>query len=86
MVEKILKNAMRRGNTIFGFRRSMKFLKMNRGKMVIIAENMPEDMRKDIEYLCKISKTKVKIFKGSSKDLGIICGKPYPITTVVIKG
>ena len=86
MVEKILKNAMRRGNTIFGFRRSMKFLKMNRGKMVIIAENMPEDMRKDIEYLCKISKIKVKIFKGSSKDLGIICGKPYPITTVVIKG
>jgi ribosomal protein L30E len=41
-------------------------------------------MKGEIEHLCKLGKLKLKVFKGSSKELGVICGKPYPISTMVI--
>ena len=86
MVERIVRNALKKGSAILGFKESLKFLKLNKAKLVIIAENIPERMKGDIEHLCKLSKTKIKIFEGTSKELGVICGKPYPISTIVIKG
>ena len=51
-----------------------------------MAKNIPEDMRKEIEHHAKIFGIKVSIFEGSSKELGVICGKPFPVSTLVIKG
>ena len=86
MVERIVKNALKKGSAILGFKESIKFLKINKAKLVIIAENMPEEMKKDIDHLCKLSKTKIRVFEGTSRELGVVCGKPYPISTIVIKG
>jgi len=81
-VEEEVKKAVKEGRAILGFRRSLKYIKMNEAKLVVIAKNVPEEFKEKI-----LSATKnVKIFNGSSKELGIICGKPYPVSTVVIKG
>ena len=84
-MEKLIKSALKKGNAIIGYRRCIKFLKLNSAKMVIVADNAPENLKKEIEHVCKLSNLKLKVFKGSSKELGIICGKPFPITTIVIK-
>jgi large subunit ribosomal protein L30e len=86
MVERIIKDALKENKAILGYRESIKFLKLNKPKLVIIAENLPDERKKEIEHLCKISKVKLKIFKGSSKELGIICGKPFSVSVLVIKG
>lgn len=86
MVERLIKNALRENKAILGYRESLKFLKLNKPRLVVIAENLPSERKKEIEYLCKLSKIKLRTFKGSSKELGIICGKPFPVSVLVIKG
>jgi large subunit ribosomal protein L30e len=82
----IIQNALKSNKIIIGYKKSIKFMKLNTPKLVIIAKNSPENIRKEIEHNAKMAGVKVEIFEGSSKELGIVCGKPFPITTLVIKG
>jgi large subunit ribosomal protein L30e len=84
MLEEEIKNAIKGKNIIVGYRESIKFIKNNRPKMVIIANNIPEKMRKEIESHAKVFNFEMKMFDGDSKKLGMICGRPYPVTTIVI--
>jgi len=77
--------ALKSGKTIIGYKESIKFIKVSNPKLIVIAKNAPEKTRKEIEYNAKIGKAKVEIFDGNSKELGVICGKPFPVTTIVIK-
>lgn len=81
-----LKDALNKRNVIIGSKRTIKHLKLGNVKLIIIAKNCPEIVRKDIEYYAKISKLKVEEFNGTAKQLGVFCGKPFPIATLAIKG
>lgn len=78
--------ALKTDKAIIGYRKSIKFIKSNTPKIIVIAKNSPESVRKEIEHNSKIAGVTVEIFEGSSKELGIVCGKPFPVTTLVIKG
>jgi len=80
-----LKNALNENNVIIGSKRSIKYLKLGKVKMIIISNNCPEDLRKDIEHYANSSRLKVEKFDGTAKQLGIFCGKPFPIATIAIK-
>jgi large subunit ribosomal protein L30e len=80
--EEKIKKAIRENKIIIGYRECLKYIRNNTPEVVIIAKNAPERIKKVILN----SNVKVEFFEGSSKDLGTICGKPYPITTIVIKG
>jgi large subunit ribosomal protein L30e len=84
MFEEEIKNAMEAKKIIMGYKKSLKFIKNNRPKMVIIANNIPEKIRKEVENYTKVFNFEMKIFDGDSKKLGMMCGKPYPVTTIVI--
>jgi ribosomal protein L30E len=43
-------------------------------------------MKKEIEHNAKLSKTKIEVFEGTSKELGVICKKQFPIAALVISG
>jgi large subunit ribosomal protein L30e len=81
-VEEIVKKALKENRIIFGYRESLKYIRNNAPEVVIIAKNAPEKIRKVILN----SNVKFIIFEGSSKELGTICGRPHPITTIVIRG
>jgi len=85
LIEEI-QTAIKSEKTIFGYRESIKFIKVDTPELVIIAKNIPDNMKKEIEHSAKISKVKVEVFDGTSKELGVVCGKPFPITTITIKG
>lgn len=78
--------AIKSNMAILGYRESIKFIKNYTPKVVVMAKNIPENMKKEIEHNAKVSNYKIEVFDGSSKDLGIVCGKPFPVTTLVIKG
>jgi len=80
-----LKNALKEKNVIIGSRRTLKYLKLGNVKLVVISNNCPESIRKDMEYYAKMSKIKVEEFDGSAKQLGVSCGKPFPIAALSIK-
>jgi len=80
-----LKNALSENNVIIGSKRAIKYLKLGNVKMIILANNCPEEIRKDIEHYAKSSKLKVEKYDGTAKQLGIFCGKPFPIATIAIK-
>jgi large subunit ribosomal protein L30e len=81
-IEEMIKKAVRENKIVFGFRRTLKYIRNNKAEAVIIAKNAPEHIKKVIMN----SNVNVLIFEGSSKDLGTICGRPHPITTLAVKG
>jgi large subunit ribosomal protein L30e len=84
IVEEILE-ANKSSRIILGYRQCKKFIKLNDARLVVIAKNVPEKMRKDIEHEAKIAGIRVEVFESGSKELGVLCGKPYPVSVLVIK-
>jgi large subunit ribosomal protein L30e len=80
-----MQSAIKTGKAVIGYKESVRFIKLNIPKLIVVARNMPEKYRKEIEHNAKVSSAKLETFNGSSKELGVICGKPFPVTTVVIK-
>lgn len=80
-----IRASLKTKNAIMGYKRSIKFMRTETPKLVIIANNAPESMRSEIEHSTRLSNVPLEVFGGSSKDLGVVCGKPYPVTTIVIK-
>jgi len=80
-----LKDALSKRNVIIGSKRTIKYLRLGNVKLIILAKNCPKNIRKDIEHYAKISKLKVEEFNGTAKQLGVFCGKPFPIATLAIK-
>ena len=84
-VTQVIQKALKEGKVLIGYKKSISSLKTDSPKMIIIAKNIPDEMRKEIEHNAKMSETPVEIFNNTSKELGLICGKSFPITTITIK-
>ena len=63
----------------------MKFIKNENPELIIIANNFPDDKKKIIEHNAKIAKVDVKEYPNDSINLGLVCGKPFPIGVLAIK-
>ena len=85
MTNQELRDALNNKNTIIGTERTIKLLKMKGVKLVILADNCPEEIRSDVEQYAKLANVKVETFDGTGKQLGIFCGKPFSINTIAIK-
>ena len=80
-----IQNAVKTKTIAIGFRDSIKTIKNGKFKVVVVSNNIPQEMKKELESSLKSGKDKVEVFNGSSKDLGVFCGKPFPISTLVIR-
>jgi large subunit ribosomal protein L30e len=52
--------------------------------MAILASNCPSATRDEIDRYGKLSNIPVLHHQKDSRDLGILCGKPFPVSTLVI--
>lgn len=80
-----LRNAIKEKNVIIGTKQAIKNLKLKNVKSIVVANNCPENVRKDIEYYSKLTGIKMENFDGTAKQLGILCGKPFSIAVMAIK-
>ena len=53
--------------------------------MIIIASNCPKEIRSDLEYYCKLSRIPLIVYKGTSTDLAMVCGKPFIVSALTIR-
>jgi len=79
-----LRSALKENKVILGSKRTIKHLKIGKVKMIVIANNCPENVKKDLEHYIKLTGVKLEIFDGTAKQLGIVCGKPFSIATLAI--
>lgn len=80
-LETELKTALSKNLVSLGARTAEKLSKKNEVAYVVTASNCPD------EIVDKLSKAgaKVEKFSGAGKQLGIFCGKPFPVAVVAVK-
>lgn len=75
---------MRSGKASLGYKTTLKSLRLNKAKMVIIASNTPAIRKSEIEYFAMLSKAQVHHYAGNNSDLGTACGKFYRVSVVTV--
>lgn len=83
-LENEIKNVLKSGKAVLGINNSLKALMLGKAKAVIIAGKIPKSYDEDIRRYASLSNTPVINFPGSSRDLGLVCGKPFPVTAIAI--
>ncbi len=63
----------------------MKFLKSGRPELIIYANNIPEEKKKTLEHNAKISNIKIQEYPNDGVNLGLVCGKPFPVSVLAMK-
>ena len=84
-VDRGIRVAVDTGNVTLGSVKSIQGLKLGKGKLVILAQNCPDDIREDVMHYSILSEIPVDDYKGTSVELGSVCGKPFTVATLTIK-
>jgi len=84
--QEMIQEAIKAKKVVIGYRNSIKFIKVNTPKLIVISNNLPESLRKEVEQNAKVGKMKLETFDGTSRELGTFCGKPFPVSALVIEG
>lgn len=80
-----VQQAVKAKRALLGYRESIKFLKAGMPGKIVVAANAPDSVKKEIEHNAKLANVGVETFSGSSKELGVLCGKPFVVTVLTIK-
>ena len=83
-IERELKSLMKTGKYYLGARKTIKAVLTGKAKMVIVAENAPPEYRERGLYYAKLAGIPVYVYKGTSFDLGVACGKPFKVSMIAV--
>ncbi len=83
-IEVELKRILKTGKVIIGAKKSIRAIKLGKAKGVILASKIPKEIEDDVLYYARLSNIKVIRFHGSSHELGMAIGKPFPVTTIAV--
>ena len=84
-VNKAIATTAKTGKIQLGANSALKSAKTKKAKLIIVASNCPQETRKVIEYYCQLSDIPVSIYKGTSVDLGAVCGKPFEVSALSVR-
>jgi large subunit ribosomal protein L30e len=82
---KAIATTVKTGKVMLGANNAVKNAKLGRGRLIVLASNCPRHVVDDIAYYSKLSGVPVLIYKGSSIDLGMVCGKPYIVSALTVR-
>jgi large subunit ribosomal protein L30e len=83
-VEHELRLAFSTGKVQIGSKESIRSLQRNRAKIAIISNNCPKDIKENIKTLGSLGSITVLEHNRDSIELGELCGKPFPVSAIVI--
>jgi len=73
---------MKSGKAALGYKTTLKALRQNKCKIVLIANNTPALRKSEIEYYAMLAKCNVMAYSGNNSDLGTACGKYFRVSCV----
>jgi large subunit ribosomal protein L30e len=76
--------ALNTGRVHLGSKIAVREIRRGRAKIAIVSSNCPERIKETIENQGKLSNIPVITHSKDSLDLGILCGKPFPVSSIVI--
>ena len=79
-----LKSSVASKKVTIGSKETLRNLKSKKIKLVVIAQNCPEAVKKEIISCKGASNIGLEEFNGSAKQLGLFCGKPFHIAAIGI--
>jgi len=80
----VLRMVARTGQVVIGSKRTLKYVKLGKVKLVVRASNLPADLREDLEYYAKLSNIPIIVYPGTNVDLGTVIGKPFSVAMLGI--
>ncbi len=83
-MSKAIRMCVESGSVVFGERITVKKAMSGSGKLVILAANAPAENASDIRRYCALSNLPVVTFAGTSMELGSVCGKPFPVSMMMV--
>ena len=84
-VADIIRNLVRNGKVLYGADQARKILeKGEEVKLIIMAKNCPKEKREKIEKLAGERKVPIYYYNDTAENLGILCGKPFVVTTLTV--
>lgn len=82
--EKELRRAVDTGEVKFGYRNAEKSLLTGKGKLLVVSAGIPSQRKERLLHLAGLSKMAVHESDKSPLDLGSVCGKPFPVTAMMV--
>lgn len=83
-VDRGIRVAVDTGDVTLGSEKSIQYLKLGKGQLVVVAQNSPKEILEDVEYYANLSEIPFYIYEGTSVELGSVCGKPFTVATLMI--
>jgi large subunit ribosomal protein L30e len=69
---------------IIGYNRALKMIKRGEIEKIFLAKNVPENIKKDIEYYQKLGNFEVEVLNYSNEEVGLLLKKPFKISVISI--
>ena len=79
---KDIKEIIKDKKLILGANQVLSMMKNEKITNVLVASNCPETLNHDIDHYSKIFSIKVSRINEDSKELGVICKKPFSISVI----
>lgn len=79
-----LQLVMKSGKADLGYKTTLKSLRSQKSKLVIISSNTPPLRKSEIEYYAMLAKVDVIHYSGSNVELGTACGKYFRVGSVSV--
>ena len=77
--------AVKTGKVLFGTKNVLKNAKTGKVRLVITPTNCSQKLFKELKYHCELSQIPLTVYNGTAKDLGVLCGKPFAVSTLAIR-
>ena len=75
---------MKSGKAVLGYKTTLRSLRLNKAKIVLISSNTPALRKSEIEYLAMLAKCGVHHYAGNNSELGTACGKYYRVSVLAV--
>lgn len=83
-LNKAIRFAVDTGKVELGTEKAKKLALLGGAKLIMLATNIPKNALRDIEHYSKLSNVPIIEFRGTSIELGTICGKPFPVSVLSV--
>eukprot|EP01084_Bolivina_argentea_P193645 332201_1 len=72
-----LKLVVKSGKYCIGWNETLRALRTNKAKLIMMANNTPGLKRSELEYYCMLGRIPIIHYDGTNNDLGRACGKLF---------
>ncbi len=79
-----IRMAVDTGKVVIGSQLSIKQVLTGSPKLVVVSSNCPTSVKMDFDNYCKKASVPILVYSGTSLELGTLCGKPFPISSMAI--